>query len=603
MNERNQIIILILLTTGLVLVANFASIDVLEPEAVVSDYSAIFYSDNTLEETFTYRINVEGKKFLFRYWEDRLVTGFEPKPHIELIDIKAPSGTIRYVRENRGYVTLLDEASPNIRTRIHSQAYRNEVGAYNPLGYEPGEYTVKYTFKIVPPLEYDDEFSHLNLKLASDHIPYKKVRVAFENPGYIVKSFPHPPTLKKSSDKNLIVFTGESAEDELLEFEFLLTLDAINSLEGVPRRVNGIEKLTIDANKRISTEFLLASGLFWIARLAGFVMPVALYLIWDRVGKEKDFVVPRTLSDIPNKGRAPWIVNLVFKKGVADFDEDGFNATMLDLHIREKIRITTEGKDTTIEILDDRGLDKYEGQVFAFLRRISPEGIVTPYEMDRIAKAGRSSEIGSGDLYNIQSRYKNLTSGTGGEISEEFTVNGRKQLVLPALVAFLLLFSCGLGFNFSIFATSLFMEAGGYSLVPIVQVIIAALFPSTLFGYWKDDNLREKLQWDAFRRHLEDFSQLDRYGPEDINMWGPWLVYGTAMGVGDKVAEAMEMLEVDYAPMRLVPTYNYWFMPIRTASHYRAPGRSGGRGGSFGGGGGGGFGGGGGMGGGGGGVR
>ena len=78
------------------------------------------------------------------------------------------------------------------------------------------------------------------------------------------------------------------------------------------------------------------------------------------------------------------------------------------------------------------------------------------------------------------------------------------------------------------------------------------------------------------------------------------------MGVGDKVAEAMEMLEVDYAPMRLVPTYNFWFMPIRTASHYRAPGRSGGRSGGFsggGGGGGGGFGGGGGMGGGGGGVR
>ncbi len=254
-----------------------------------------------------------------------------------------------------------------------------------------------------------------------------------------------------------------------------------------------------------------------------------------------------------------------------DFDEDGFNATMLDLHIREKIRITTEGKDTTVEILDDRGLDKYEGQVIAFLRRISPEGVVTPYEMDRIAKAGKVSSIGSMDLYNIQGRYRSLTSGSDDEIAEEYTVNGRKQLVLPGLAALFLLISCGIGFNFSIFATRLFMKAGGYSLVPIIQIIIAVIFPSTLFGYWKEDNLREKLQWDAFRRHLEDFSQLERYGPEDISMWGPWLVYGTAMGVGDKVAEAMEMLEVDYAPMRLVPTYNYWFMSIRTASHYRAP--------------------------------
>ncbi len=84
-------------------------------------------------------------------------------------------------------------------------------------------------------------------------------------------------------------------------------------------------------------------------------------------------------------------------------------------------------------------------------------------------------------------------------------------------------------------------------------------------------------------------------------MWGPWLVYGTALGVGDKVAEAMDMLEVDFAPMRLVRTYPYWFMPITSArTYYGSSGRSSG----FGGGGrGGGFGGGGGMGGGGGGVR
>jgi uncharacterized membrane protein len=142
-----------------------------------------------------------------------------------------------------------------------------------------------------------------------------------------------------------------------------------------------------------------------------------------------------------------------------------------------------------------------------------------------------------------------------------------------------------------------FFKALVYSLIPLLQVIIAALFPTTLFGYWKDDNLREKLQWDAFKAHLSDFSQLDRYGPEDINMWGRWLVFGTALGVGDKVAEAMNMLEVDYAPVRFVPTYYYWFRPITTARLYGSS-RSGSRGG-----GGGGFGGGGGMGGGGGGVR
>ena len=69
MNESNQIRLLLVITLGLALVINVAqSLNVFEDEAVVSDYSAVFYSDGTLEETFTYKINVEGKRFLFRFW-------------------------------------------------------------------------------------------------------------------------------------------------------------------------------------------------------------------------------------------------------------------------------------------------------------------------------------------------------------------------------------------------------------------------------------------------------------------------------------------------------------------------------------------------------
>jgi uncharacterized membrane protein len=292
----------------------------------------------------------------------------------------------------------------------------------------------------------------------------------------------------------------------------------------------------------------------------------------------------------------------VFKKGVADFDEDGFYATMLDLHIKDKIKISPEEEGARIEILDDTGLDKYEGKIIRFLRSISPHGVIMPSDMDVIGKEGAKSEAGASKLYHIQSRYHDLTTGTDQGVTNEFTVSGRGKLVLPA---FLLLgyaiTMLGL-FTFSLLAEGVYMRAAGYAGLSLVQVIVAVMFPSTLFGYWKDDNLREKLQWDAFKRHLSDFSQLDKYGPEDAGMWGSWLVYGTALGVGDKVAEAMEMLEIDYAPMRMVPTYGYWFRPITTARTYYGSGRSGGRGG-FGGGGGGGFGGGGGSGGGGGGVR
>ena len=598
MNESNQIRLLLVITLGLALAINVAQpLDAFEGDAVVSDYSAVFYSDGTLEETFTYKINVEGKRFLFRFWEDQLSTSPLQNPHILLVDIEAPANTIRYVKDYAGQFSTLDETSYNLEMQINSLAYRNEAGAFRPEGYTPGEYTIKYTFKIKPPLEVDDENVHLNLKLASVHLPYEKVRVAFEDPGYIVKSYSHPPTLRKTTDMNMIVFSGSSGEDQLLEFEFLMTHGVLGTLDGDQRTVQDVESLTVNANRGLWIEYTVANFSIWVMRLAGFVMPIGLYMIWNRVGKEKDYVVPRTLSVIPNKDRAAWVVNLVFKSDAADFDEDGFYATLLDLHIKEKIRISTEETEATIEILDDQGLDRYEDSVMDFLSSIAVNDVVTPHNMNEMAERGKSNSVDASRLGIIQAKYSKLTTSTDEKVAKEFTVNGKKELVMPAALCFMFSLILAGAFTVSPNADWVFFKALVYSLIPLLQVIIAALFPTTLFGYWKDDNLREKLQWDAFKAHLSDFSQLDRYGPEDINMWGRWLVYGTALGVGNKVAEAMNMLEVDYAPVRFVPTYYYWFRPITTARLYGSS-RSG-----SGGGGGGGFGGGGGMGGGGGGVR
>ena len=598
MNEGNQIRLLLVITLGLALAINVVQpLDAIEGDAVVSDYSAVFYSDGTLEETFTYKINVDGKRFLYRFWEDKLSTSSLMDPHILLVDIEAPANTIRYVKDYAGRFSTLDEASINTEFQIDSLAYINEAGAFRPEGYTPGEYTVKYTFKIMPPLEVDDEYVHLNLKLASVHLPYEKVRVAFEDPGYIVKSYSHPPTLKKTTDMNMIVFTGSSGEDQLLEFEFLMTHGVLDTLEGDQRTVQGVESLTVNANRALWVEYAVANFTIWVTRLAGFVMPIGLYMIWNRVGKEKDYVVPRTLSVIPNKDRAAWVVNLVFKSDAADFDEDGFYATLLDLHIKEKIRISTEETEATIEILDDQGLDRYEDKVMDFLSSLAVNDIVTPHNMNEMAERGKSNSVDASRLGLIQAKYSKLTTRSDQKVAKEFTVNGKKELVMPAALCLMSSLILAGAFTVSPNADWVFFKALVYSLIPLLQVIIAALFPTTLFGYWKADNLREKLQWDAFKAHLSDFSQLDLYGPEDINMWGRWLVYGTALGVGDKVAEAMNMLEVDYAPVRFVPTYYYWFRPITTARLYGSS-RSG-----SGGGGGGGFGGGGGMGGGGGGVR
>jgi uncharacterized membrane protein len=74
-------------------------------------------------------------------------------------------------------------------------------------------------------------------------------------------------------------------------------------------------------------------------------------------------------------------------------------------------------------------------------------------------------------------------------------------------------------------------------LVLLVQAFVVAFAPSALLGRWKQDYYKEKLEWNAFRDFLSDYAMIKKYAPEDLVLWKEWLVYATALGVGDKVTK------------------------------------------------------------------
>jgi len=93
----------------------------------------------------------------------------------------------------------------------------------------------------------------------------------------------------------------------------------------------------------------------------------------------------------------------------------------------------------------------------------------------------------------------------------------------------------------------------------VVQAYVGYSAPPTLFGHWKGDYYREKLEWIAFRDFLTDLSNPGRYKQSDIDKWGEWLVYGTALGAGPEVSRIMQKLglHLDIQGM-FFPEYN-WF--------------------------------------------
>jgi len=598
--ETRQIATLLLLTaivgiSGIYLVGGLPSL--LEGDLVVDEYSVTFHANGTLVEDYTYEVKVSNQyRMLFRAWDAPLSTGQLNRPYIQFVKARASSSEqIVYVKDFQGSVWMEDRFTndPQMLGLVRSLAGLNEVGVLKPDRFPAGRYKVRYVFFIHPLLECDGDLCHLNLQLANKHLTYRNVKLVIEDGDYSVAIYSRPPPLKEIRDGRRIVFYGSAARDELIEVEFLFRMDILEVLKGYPRIVDDVRGLTTQANMLYMVQYRGAQILGEGAKALALFTPAILALLYVMFGREKRFVVPKYLSTVPNKERKPWIVNLVFKGDAFDFDENGLYATLLDLHRRGKIRISAKNEGLAIQVLNQVGDDAYENRVLGFLSDVSKDGA-----MDTDSIKGLANDLASGSnrwsrLMHIQRELNYLVREAEPSVASEFMVSGRKRILPIALISAVLLAASLLATFLWPSFSSVLTSAVVASAIPVIQSVIAVAFPSTLFGKWLGQSYKEKLEWGSFRRFLSDLALIRKYTPEDLLMWGEWLVYGTALGVGDAVVKAMKELKIELPESRFAPHVPVLFAPIMAVG---LP--SGGRGG-VGAGGGGGFGSGGGFGGGG----
>ncbi len=592
MGEQKQILqfLVIIFVIGLVAVVglNFfrstgQNIDVVE------SYTATLHPDGKLDEIFNYKLTSRDTAMLYRNWDDTLsLNSLSGIGYITPLSIDPPPGTIAYVKDFNGVVTVLSgSADEYAKSEIARLAYNNEAGCYGAQDFQPGAYTISYSFKLFLPIESDSSYDHINLQLARIHIPYKNVRIVIPDAGYVTDIYPHPPSMIVQREGNQIVITGSAAENELVEVEMLMKPGAHQIQTGYASQVPNVEGLTRNANFWYSLYYNSSVWLGYVGTLLALASPLILYWLYSLYGKETDVTVPEYLSFVPNPDRRPWLVNAVFRKNVGDFDENGFYSTLLDLHTRKKIRIEPREGGMKIQLIDPTVEEDYDKRVIGFLQSLAKDNV---FDTDTLKALAGSINSGSGSSLALkaQNDLAALSSKTGissQKLTDNFITNGRIHIwPVAAIGAFITLVSLAI--------SSLESNVGSQILVPIVmgiviiiQSAIVYLFPSTLFGRWKFELYKEKLSWDAFRAHLSDLAQLKKYSTEDLNMWGSWLVYGTALGVGDKVAAAMKELKVNIDIAPVTPVMRSHFYPIRVAAAPVSRSSGGSRGGSRGGGG------------------
>ena len=482
----------------------------------------------------------------------------------------------------------------SIKPGLAARAWADETRQRRPAAANnAGTYPMEFTYVLHPPVQYDGNYAHLNLKFFREHPTIRHVNITIYSK-YIDAVYPHPGTLTATRDGDKYTITGSSPQDELLEVEMLLDRGYIDVIHGARIPTGDVKGKTEQANYWYSLSLGLFRALQYAAMALVLLMPFAFIAVYIAFGREKKFTVPEYLSFVPNDKMKPWQVNLLFKKRATDFGEDGLYATMVDLHRRKKIDIEEkpDGKGQIIKVLDRSSDDPYEEKVLHFLSEIGNGGVVDTEELKKLAKQARTNSAVASEMRRFYESYVGVTGYKDKQLIAEYTHSGRKKLLPLFAVAIL---------GLAIAIASGFILRAGQSwemplivaillfIVAMVQVLIAAAYPSTLFGYWNGEHFKEKLEWDAFAHFLSDLAMLRKYAPQDVSMWGEWLAYGTALGVGKKVEKAMEDLKVDVQQARVPPHMGLAFAAMSTSIHTGgAP--SGGHGGhgGFGGGGGGG---------------
>lgn len=599
MDEKFQIAIIFVATLVIGIIAffvpglvNTGALD-FSGDLIVDSYEVTWNEDGTLTERYVYDVRSSGEyQMLYRFWAAPLFSAVSSKEpyngaHIELTDVKLPENTVGYIKTYDGEVYLFNSDSSSLKAFVSEKAYPNEAGIVDTGYFSRGQYTVEYAYNIYPPIEYDEEASHINLMFTGDHIPYRNVRIVL-NSDKITKVFTHPPGYEVTTADGMTVITGSSPEDQIIEVEMLMTPEAADLVPGYKEYVDGVVEKTESSNSGYELGFAVADTIILIGKILALLTPFLLLALYIRVGREKQYTVPKYLSTIPDRKLTPWQVNLLFNGDVLGSDENGFYATLLSLHKQKKIKISEkeDRKGILIEILDTAADERYEQRVLYFLNANSGEdGIIDTGYFDEVSKKASKSMADERIALVLKDSLNELMTGSDATLSAKYAVDGRIYLV-PFYIAgaLLAIISIGILFLFPDAASSLFLGAIMGGMI-IIQAVIATVFPSTVFGHWKGDYYKEKLEWNSFKNFLSDISRIKKYGTEDLNMWGEWLIYGTSLGVGDKVEKAMKELNIDISERGYFYPHYVWFMGFHSISTFTPPSQGAG-GGGFGAGGG-----------------
>lgn len=291
---------------------------------------------------------------------------------------------------------------------------------------------------------------------------------------------------------------------------------------------------TASIEKISSLDF--SAALFNFKTLFPFLPILWFFIVWYFFGKEKTkkFWVPPALTDYPKK-RKGWEVAAFFNPPFMVIDKNFFASILLELKMKNIIDLKSDKKNVKIKILKKKGEDEVETTFIEFLRELkkivkNEDGY---FDINKaIEKVQTPSSIKS--RYRILETWKKLNKVLKSKSKEYIDSSGEGVFIIPYIIYFVSLY----------FINVLSL---GFIEYYSMGVALFLLFYSRYRGIlcrFKKNYYEEFVKWQAFKNFLKKFSLMRRYPPEALVMWDEYLIYATALGVGEKVLNKFKEIRV-----------------------------------------------------------
>ena len=363
----------------------------------------------------------------------------------------------------------------------------------------------------------------------------------------------HLPVENSTNNSTLILKTDHISPGNYFEIRAAIPLSNFeNPVYANKINRNGLAEME-KIQKEYADDFAFKQAIYpiiaFIIVLLSILIPISIYL--------KNGLGPKIEYHGEYERELPYNDPPAFVNAVTGFNNgkpslDGFQATIMDLINRKVLSIVPkETKDETLkikineEVITNENLYKFELSLINFLKKGETDNVVDLEELIDDLEPNDFSYF----FEDWKDDFKNqfLDENTHKKFYSEnlftFSSYGFIALAVSIIGMIILAFIGEFHFVWSIL----------FALIIVLIIGVICIILSVVTGEsWTKHGKEYDKKWKNFKKYLTDFSLIKEYPPESVAVWNHYLVYATALGVADKVKEAMkihlpaESLDRDY---------------------------------------------------------